>query len=236
MSYLLDGSNWDLSIPTSIPNLLFAHLYITALALVIGLAIAVPVALLVVRYRRFYLPVITASGILYTIPSLAAVAILVPITGLAVPTIVIPLVVYAQVVLIRNIVAAIGAVDPTLVEVGRAMGMNGRQLQLRVVVPLALPIIIAGIRVVVVTTIGIACIAPLIGVEDLGYLILQGINLYHPYQLYAGVILVSGLAIVADLSLLALQSWFSHGGPSRLVAWRPGLLERMRPLLPGRGL
>src|SRR5689334_9667371 len=56
MSYLLDGSNWDLSIPTSIPNLLFAHLYITALALIIGLAIAVPVALLVVRYRRFYLP------------------------------------------------------------------------------------------------------------------------------------------------------------------------------------
>jgi osmoprotectant transport system permease protein len=230
MSYILDGSNWDLSIPTSIPNLIIAHLYITAISVLIGLAIAVPLALLVVRVRRLYLPIITASGILYTIPSLAAVAVLVPITGLAVPTIVIPLVLYAQVVLIRNIVAAIRAVDPTLVEVGRAMGMTGRQVQARVVLPLALPIIMAGIRVVVVTTIGIATIAPLIGVEDLGYLILQGINLYHPSQLYAGVILVSALAIVADLSLLGLQSWLSRGSPGIRT-----LAARIHLALPRRG-
>src|SRR5260370_35863929 len=102
MSYILDGSNWDLSDPTSIPNLLFAHIYITAISVVIGLAIAFPVALLIVRYRRLYLPVITASGILYTIPSFASAALLVPFTGLALPPMVMPRGTNAQQVPIGN--------------------------------------------------------------------------------------------------------------------------------------
>ena len=84
-----------------------------------------------------------------------------------------PLIAYAQVVLIRNIVAAIRAVDPTLVEVGRAMGMNRIQLQRRVVLPLSLPIIVAGIRVVAVTTIGIATLGPYVGTQNLGTLDLR---------------------------------------------------------------
>lgn len=229
MSYIFDGSNWDLSDPTSIPNLFFAHLYITGISVVIGLLIAFPLSLLIVRYRRLYLPIITGSGILYTIPSFAAVALLVPFTGLALPTLVIPLVVYAQVVLIRNIVAAFRAVDPTLIEVGRAMGMSNRQVQVRVLLPLALPIVVAGIRVTTVTTIGIATIGPLIGVEDLGYLIFQGINLARPSQLLAGVILVSAMAIIADLLLLAVQSWLARG--------RPGLrgMRRLRSALVALG-
>jgi len=124
---------------------------------------------------------------------------------------VIPLVAYAQVVLIRNIVAAIRAVDPALVEVGRAMGMSTYQLQSRVVLPLALPVIIAGLRVATVTTIGIATLAPLVGTEDLGTMIFQGFNFSYKDEVIAGVILVSLLAIVADLLLLAAQSWLGRG-------------------------
>ncbi len=211
MSYILDGSNWDLSDPTSIPNLLLDHLSITGISLLIALAIAFPIALLVARYRRFYLPVITTAGILYTIPSLAALAFLVPITRLSQATIVIPLVAYAQVVLIRNIVAAIRAVDPQLLEVGRAMGMNARQLMLRVTLPLALPVIIAGIRVTAVTTIGIATLAPEVGSADLGTLIFQGFNFARNDLIAAGAILVSVLAILTDVLLLVVQSALSRG-------------------------
>jgi osmoprotectant transport system permease protein len=211
MSYILDGYNWDLSDPTSIPNLLFQHLIITGISLAIGLLIAVPVGVFAARYTKIYLPAVTAAGVLYTLPSLAFMALLIPFTGLNPPTVIIPLVLYTQVVLIRNIVAAIRAVDPALLEVGRAMGMTERQVLLRVSLPLALPVIVAGIRVAAVTTIGIAAIGPLFGVPNLGYLIFQGFNFRINVQIEAGVILVSALAISVDLLLLALQSFLSRG-------------------------
>src|SRR5579862_6311542 len=180
MSYLLDPYSWDLTDPGSIPNLLFAHLYITAVSLGIALLIALPLSFLLARYRKLYLPIITTAGIIYTLPSLAVVAILVPFTGLNATTIIIPLIAYAQLVLIRNIVTAITGVDPALIEVGRAMGMSNLQVQLRVVLPLALPVIIAGVRVAAVTTIGIATVGALVGAYDLGSLIFNGIeNAYN---------------------------------------------------------
>ncbi|MGO8949863.1 MAG: ABC transporter permease [Ktedonobacterales bacterium] len=221
MSYLLNGSNWAPSNPMGIPNLLLAHVYITVVSVGIGLAIAFPLALLVTISRpsnrpvlnpvNYYGPMIGFSATLYTIPSLAFVAILVPFTGLAPATIIIPLVVYAQLVLIRNIVAAIRAVDPTLVEVGRAMGMNSLQLQRNVILPLALPLIVAGLRVVTVTTIGIATVAPLIGVTDLGTLVFQGINFAYYDESLAGVIVITALAIAADLLLLGIQRLLGRG-------------------------
>jgi osmoprotectant transport system permease protein len=211
VSYLLDPANWDITDYQSIPNLLLDHLYITGVSLAIALAIALPLALLISRYRWLYLPIITAAGVVYTLPSLAVVAILVPFTGLSATTIIIPLIAYAQLVLIRNMVAAITGVDPALVEVGRAMGMNGWQLQVRVILPLALPVIIAGVRVTAVTTIGIATIGALVGADNLGDLIFSGIANNFTAQIVAGAILVSALALVADLALLAVQALLSRG-------------------------
>ena len=211
MSYILDGYNWDLTDPTSIPNLLFQHLIITGISLAIGLLIAVPLGVLAARYTRIYVPTVTTAGVLYTLPSLAFMALLIPFTGLNLPTVIIPLVLYTQIVLIRNIVAAIRAVDPALLEVGRAMGMTERQVLLRVTLPLALPVIIAGLRVAAVTTIGIAAIAPLFGVPDLGYLITQGFDFRVNAQIEAGVILISALAVIVDLLMLAIQSFLSRG-------------------------
>src|SRR5215470_2461802 len=170
MRYILTGYNWDLADPQSIPNLFFAHLYITVISVALGVVIAFPIALLVMRFKRLYLPVVTTAGVIYTLPSIALFVLLIPLTGLSASTVIIPLVAYTQIVLIRNIIAAIRAVDPGLVEVGRAMGMNGVQLQLRVVLPLALPVIVAGLRVVTVTTIGIATLSYIIGVPTLGLL------------------------------------------------------------------
>lgn len=218
MSFILDGYNWDPSDPTSITNLLLAHVQITLLSMMIGLAIAFAAALVVVRIRRLYLPVITVSGIIYTIPSLALFAFLIPTTGLSAATLIIPLVLYAQLVLIRNIVAAIDAVDPQLVEVGRAMGMNRFQVQRYVVLPLALPVIVAGIRVATVTTIGIATLGPWVGTDDLGTLIFQGFNYAYPGEVAGGVILVSVLAIGVDLALLGVQRFLSRGRPMAVAA------------------
>jgi osmoprotectant transport system permease protein len=145
-------------------------------------------------------------------------AFLIPITKLTPATVIIPLVLYTQVVLIRNIVAAIRSIDPTLVEVGRAMGMNTAQLQLRVVLPLAAPIIIAGLRVTTVTTIGIAAIGPLFGVENLGYLITDGLALSYNDQILAGAISIAIVAVGADLLLLGVQSWINRGRAAVIAA------------------
>lgn len=217
MDFLLRPANWDLTDPGSIPYLFVDHLYITGLTLLIGLLIAFPIALLITRYTRLNLPVQTAASILYTIPSFAFLAYMIRITGFSLATILVPLIAYAQVVLIRNIVAAIRAVDPTLVEVGRAMGMNRVQLQQRVVLPLALPIIVAGIRVVAVTTIGIATLGPYVGTQNLGTLIYDGIYLGRSSEIAAGAILITALAITVDLLLLGVQRLLNRGGQVALA-------------------
>jgi osmoprotectant transport system permease protein len=186
VSFILNGANWNLSQQNNIPSLILVQLGLTVVSVAIGLAIAFPLALLVSTSRpsyrpifnpaRYYGPLIGVTDVLYTIPSLAFMALLVPVTGLTPLTIIIPLVAYTQLVLIRNIVAARHAVDSTLLDVGRAMGMNGVQLQRYVVLPLSLPLIVAGLRVVTVTSIGIATIAPEFGVEDIGTLLFQGFN------------------------------------------------------------
>jgi len=221
LSFILNGANWSLSQQNNIPSLILAQLGLALVSVAIGLAIAFPLALLVSTARpsyhpvlhpaKYYGPLIGFADIVYTIPSLAFMAFLVPITGLTPLTIIIPLVAYTQLVLIRNIVAARHAVDPTLLDVGRAMGMSWIQLQRYVVLPLSLPLIIAGLRVVTVTSIGIATLSYLIGVEDIGTLIAQGINFAYNDEILAGVIIVSAVAITADLLLLGVQSLLSRG-------------------------
>lgn len=218
MSYLFNPANYDLSDPASIPNLLIQHLTIVGIAMLISLLIAIPLGILVARYKWLYPPVISIAGVMYTIPALALLGFLVPVTGLSIATIIIPLILYAQIALIRNTAAAINGIDPLLMEVGRAMGMNGRQLLLRVTLPMALPVTIAGIRVAMVTSIGIASLASLAGTDSLGTLIFQGISNLQSDQVVAGAVLISLLAVVADLLLLALQVGLNRGRSALSVA------------------
>lgn len=211
MSYLLDPQNYQLSDSGSIPNLLVQHLIIVATSMLIALVIAIPLGIVVARYRRLYLPIIGLADFAYTIPAIALLALLVPYTGLNATTIIIPLILYAQLVLIRNTAEAISGIDPLLIEVGKAMGLNRIQLFLRVTLPLALPVIIAGIRIAMVTSIGIATLGSLAGADTLGNLIFLGINNLNYAQVVAGSILVSILAVVADLLLLGLQLALNRG-------------------------
>jgi osmoprotectant transport system permease protein len=206
MHFLLNPSSYALADPSSVPNLLVQHLAIVGTSMGISLLIALPLGVLVARLRALYLPVVSVAGFLYTIPGLALLAVLVPVTGLRSTTIVIPLVLYAQLVLIRNTVTAIQAVDPLLLEVGRAMGMSRGQLLVRVVAPLALPLVIAGIRVATVTTIGIASLASLVGAGGLGDLIFGSIQNANYDEVFAGGLVIGALAVAADVILLGLET------------------------------
>ncbi len=218
MQYILQPYNYDLSDPGSIPNLFLQSLELVGTAMIISIIIAIPIGLLVARYRRLYLPIITISGLLYTIPSIAAFVLLIPITGFSAATAIIPLVLYNMLVMIRNTAAAVNGIDPLLIEVGRAMGMKRHQVLFRVTLPLALPVIVAGIRIATVTTIGISALAALVGQGGLGELIFQNIVSGDYNAVVAGAILIAFLAIVADLLLLALQTGLNRGRGALSVA------------------
>jgi osmoprotectant transport system permease protein len=214
MQYLLNPYNYDLSDQGSIPNLFLQHLNLVVISMLISLVIAIPLGILVSRYRRLYLPIITVADLLYTIPGIALIGILITITHISPATVIIPLVLYAQLVLIRNTAAAINGIDPLLLEVGRAMGMTSWQLLLRVTLPLALPVIVAGIRIATVTTIGIASLASLASQGGLGDLIFNNITISSRASqsaVIAGAILMAVFAIVADLILLAAQTALNRG-------------------------
>ncbi len=218
MRYLFSSYNYDLTDPGSIPNLFVQHLYLVGLSMLISLVIALPLGVLVARNRRLYLPIVGFSGLLYTIPGIALIAELIPLTKLTLATAIIPLVLYAQLVLIRNTVTAIRAVDPLLLEVGRSMGMTPGQVLRRVTLPIALPIIVAGVRIATVTSVGIASLASLVGQGGLGDLIFKNITTGDTDAIVAGAILMAVLAVVADVLLLGVQTALNRGRTAVSVA------------------
>lgn len=152
------------------------HLQLTVTSLLIALVIALPLGILITRYRRLEGPMIGVLSVLYTVPSLALLVLFVPILGLGPRTAITVLVIYAQVILVRNIVVGLNAVDRGVIEAARGMGMNGWQRLTQVEFPLAMPVIIAGIRIATVTTIGIAVVAGLVGAGGLGRLLFEGVS------------------------------------------------------------
>lgn len=184
------------------------HIYLSSISIFVALIIALPIGIISARYRKVYLPVTFVTGTLYSIPSLALFAILVA-AGISVgPTpVIIALVAYSLLILIRNTVAGLDAVPPETIDAARGMGLTGRQILLRVELPLALPIIVAGIRIATVTIIGIATIGAYIHGGGLGQLIFDGINRQFPTMIIAGAVLATALAIAADLLLLGLERY-----------------------------
>jgi osmoprotectant transport system permease protein len=186
------------------------HLYLTAIAVTIGLAISLPLALLAYRARGTYGPITWTTGILYTIPSLALLSFLVPFTGLSVTTAEIALVSYTLLILIRNTVTGLAGVPEDVKEAARGMGYTDRGLLWRVEIPLALPAIVAGIRIATVTTIGLVTVTALVGLGGLGALMLGGFrNLYPEIIIVVAVLLSVALAVAADSAILAVQRLLS---------------------------
>jgi osmoprotectant transport system permease protein len=200
---------WVLENLDRIGELLLEHVYLTALAVGIGLVISFGFALLIRDRPRWYGPIIGGTGILYAIPSLALFALLTPITGLGtVLTAEIALVSYTLLILTRNIVEGLRAVPTDAIEAAAGMGYTPVQRLLRVELPLAMPIIVAGIRIATVSTVGLVTVTALIGLGGLGYLIVTIGTQRASFGLTAtltGIVLAVGLAVLADLALLALQ-------------------------------
>jgi osmoprotectant transport system permease protein len=181
------------------------HLLLTALAVGVGFLLSFALAIATVRRPRAYAGVTALGGILYTIPSLALFAFLVPFTGFTLLTAEIGLVSYTLLILVRNIAAGLRGVPQEVTEAALGMGYTRRQLLWRVELPLATAVIIAGIRVATVTTIGLVTVTALIGQGGLGFFILEGIQRFFSTPLLVGAVLSVALAVAADVVLVALQ-------------------------------
>jgi osmoprotectant transport system permease protein len=192
--------------PALVGSYLIQHLQMTGLALAIALAVAVPLSLLVVRVRWLMVPVMGTLGIIYTIPSLALIILLVPWLGLNAQSVIAAMALYIQVILVRNLSVALQAIDPTILEAAKGMGMNAWQRWWRVQVPLVLPIFLAGLRLSAIVAIAIATIGAKFGAGGLGVLLFEGIAQAGRYdKIWAGAIAVSVLALMINLLLLQLE-------------------------------
>ena len=181
------------------------HLELTVVSLAIALVIAVPAGLLVSRAPKAGVAVFGLFGIIYTIPSMALFGLLVLYEGLGFWTAVTALAAYAQMILARNVAAGFAGVDPAIVEAARGSGMSAWQVFWRVERPLAMPVVLAGVRVATVSIIGIASVAAWIGAGGLGTLIFAGIDQQNYAKAVAGAVAAIVLALAADAALRLIE-------------------------------
>jgi osmoprotectant transport system permease protein len=181
------------------------HLILTGIALGIGFVIAFVLSLAIRQIPFLYSPVTWVAGVLYSIPSLALFSLLIPFTGLSIVTAEIGLVSYTLLILVRNIVGGLRSVPPDVRESAVGMGYSDWQLLWRIELPLSLSVIIAGVRVALVTTIGLVTVTGVIGQGGLGALILLGIQQFFATPLVIGALLSIALAVVLDGVLVVIQ-------------------------------
>jgi osmoprotectant transport system permease protein len=193
--------NWD----DVLEPALLQHIKLTVIAVAVGFVIAFACALVARRLRIFERPFDLISALLYTIPSLALFQLLVPLTGLSVTTVEVALVSYTLLILFRNIMVGLRAVPVDVREAARGMGMSGRQILWRVELPLALPSIMAGIRIATVSTIALATVAAFVIPEGLGRPIFLALRQFFNTELIVASALAVGLALAADALLVLLQ-------------------------------
>jgi osmoprotectant transport system permease protein len=191
------------------------HVVLTVIAVAVGFALALILTMLIVRWRRLGGPILATTGTLYTIPSLALFAVLVPITGLSLLTAEIGLISYTLLILVRNTLAGLDGVSPDVREAADGLGHTRMQRLLRVELPLAVPLLIAGLRIATVTTIGLVMVTAVIGEGGLGQVMLRGFNLRNWGLVYAALVVMVLLAVGADvlLSLMGrvLTPWARKG-------------------------
>ncbi|MBZ5574399.1 MAG: ABC transporter permease [Acidobacteriia bacterium] len=185
-------------------ELTLEHLWLVGVSTLLAVLIGIPLGILITRWPRLNKPVLGGANVIQTIPSLALFGFLLPapwIGARADRLAILALTLYALLPLIRNTYAGIKGVDPAVVEAGRGMGLTDRQLLLQVELPLALGVIIAGIRVATVISVGLATIAAAIGAGGLGEYIFRGLAMVNNSVILAGAIPAAGMALLADVGL-----------------------------------
>src|SRR5713101_3773828 len=200
-------SNWS-----DILSHIAQHVWLVFISIAIAIVIALPVGVLITRRKRLRGPVLGIANVMQTIPSLALFGFLIPlpfIGGIGPRTAIVALVLYSLLPIIRNTVTGILGVDPNVREAAVAMGMTGRQVLWQVELPLAMSVIVTGVRVAMVIAIGVATIAAAVGAGGLGVYIFRGLRQYDNNLLLAGAVPAALMALAADFSFGLLEKYFS---------------------------
>ncbi len=191
------------------------HVWLTGIAVALATGIGVSVGMLMTRAETFAAPVLGIASLIQTVPSIALLGLMIPLFGIGVTPAIVALFLYALLPILRNTYTGIKEVDPSLIEAAVGMGMTGRQLLLFVQLPLAVPVIMAGIRTATVISVGIATLAAPIGAGGLGDQIFQGIATVNNNLIFAGALPAALLALVLDAMLGLFEKLLSPGHTGR---------------------
>ncbi|WP_099069170.1 ABC transporter permease [Nostoc linckia] len=187
------------------------HFFLVGIAIGIAILVGIPLGILITRKTSWRKPILSIANILQTIPSLALFGLLIPIAGIGVVPAIVALTLYSFLPIIRNTYTGITGVDAAIREAARGMGMTDRQLLLQVEIPLAMKVILAGIRVATVIAVGTATIAAAIGAGGLGVFIFRGISLVNGELILAGAIPAAVIALLADLAIGWIENQLKIG-------------------------
>ena len=191
------------------------HLYLAGVAVLLACAVGIPVGFLITNNKKVATIVVGIANTIQTIPSLALFAFAISVFGIGADNAIFALFLYALLPIIKNTLIGIRNVSPTMIEAARGMGMSRAQIMFQVEVPLAISVIMGGVRIATVTAIGIATIATLIGAGGLGQLIYQGIGMMNYEMIFAGAICSAALALMADFLLGLVEKKLTSKGLSK---------------------
>jgi osmoprotectant transport system permease protein len=194
------ADNWD-----KLRDLLGQHIELSVIPVLLGLLIALPLGLVCVRYPRIYPFILGLTSVFYALPSLALFVLLIDYTGFSKWTVIIPLTIYTLSVLVRNVVDGLRSVPEHVSQAATAVGFDQVRRLLQVDLPIAVPVIIAGLRVATVSNISLVSVGSLIGISGLGQLFVDGIQRSFPTPIVTGIVLTVILAVIADALLVLLQ-------------------------------
>lgn len=183
------------------------HFFISIVALLIAIVVAVPIGILLAKTKKAASIVLTTAGVLQTIPTLAVLAIMIPIFGVGKIPAIIALFVYILLPILNNTVLGVQNINPDVRQAAISMGMTKFQLMKDVEMPLALPLILSGIRLSSVYVISWATLASYVGAGGLGDFVFNGLNLYNPIMIVSAAVLVTALALIVDYVLRAVEKW-----------------------------
>ncbi|KYD00181.1 ABC transporter permease [Heyndrickxia sporothermodurans] len=192
------------------------HFYISIIAVFLGIIVAVPIGIALTRTPKLAGVIMGIAGVIQTFPSLAILAFFIPILGVGKVPAIVALFFYSVLPILRNTYIGVKGIERNLLEAGRGMGMTGWERIRYVEIPLAIPVIMAGIRLSTVYLIGWATLAAFIGAGGLGDYIFSGLNLYQTEFIIAGAIPVTILALLVDLLLGKLENWATPKGIRKL--------------------
>lgn len=195
------GKNWD-----DLLDLTYEHILMVIIGMGIALVIGILLGIICTKNDRLASVILAIANLIQVFPSLALLTVLMLFFGLGSSTVVIGLVLYSLLPIIRNTYVGLKEVDESVTQAGKGVGMNTLQLLLKVQLPLSLPFLLAGVRIAMVISIGVAALAPFIGGGGLGKTIYSGINLRDPMQIYSGALIAAILAILADYLLGKAQN------------------------------